>query len=580
MSSASLIHVIVCERDDAGFHQLCSALPDLGMEFKNTLVRNPRELTATLTNEKPDLVICNQNIPDLVIQEVYSQISQHAPKAKLIAVTSEMRPGVLTEAIKNGARDVITRDNLAQLPVVIARELDKLEEYRIRLQTQQPGNQPHTEPNHVHLDDGIVVACGTEITQLVGASNPDELIGTLILDYCDASYLTDVREQMREWGLGQGADKPLELQGITLDNKRIPLTIALIKSDQNHIGQLVLSITRSSDQTQTAPQKTTEPATAQAAKESASQHSDAEAAANSPAKPEPSPATPAPAKPKPDAAPQKASSPAILLPDDNPWVNKLNKAIQNDEFALASQRITALGTDAEPQGNTEHVDILIRMFLRLREQGKEINAGTFISSAKKAGLLPEIDRWVIGHACNLLSQHYGQDRHPLFFLRISPDSLASRELLPWIHTHLKDSGAPPASLSFELPETEIVDNIDNCLPALKQLKDMGCNITMSHFGSTNKSDMLLDSMPVDFVKLHPNDVRAIADNEHSVARVANVTERMHSREVETIAPQVERAAQLAALWQCGVDYAQGYYMKQPEIVLTSSYKQKEPATTE
>ena len=588
MPSQSTIPIVICERDEPSMRQLVAALPNLGSQFETALARNPRELQATLVKVKPLLVICSQNIPDLVIQEVYSQVTQHAPKAKIISIAAEMRPGVLTEAIKNGARDVITRDNLAQLAVVVARELDMLDEYRIHLHSPPSAEgAADIEPDHVYLDDGIVVGCGVAVARLIGANDIDGLIGTLILDYCDAAYLSDIRERMKQWAHGDAADQPLEIPGITIDGKKLPLKVCLVAIDQANLGQLVLSIERGDKARQAEPGDATENTVPQSPP-SEKPTADAARGSSVPASPD-SPASPASptappsgpaARPAPQA--QKAApvaTAAILKPDDNPWIGKLTHALKHDEFALASQRITALTPDEKviTEDGTEHIDILIRMFLRLKDAGKEINARTFMDSARTAGLLPEIDRWVIGHACDLLAQHYGQDRHPRFFLRISPESMARKELLPWIASRLKESGAPAGSLSFEMPEAEIIEHLDDTLPTLKKLREMGCHITISHYGSTSKSDMLLDSMPVHYVKLHPNDVRSIAENEHAVERIAKVTERMHHRKVATIAPQVERAAQLAALWQCGVDYAQGYYMKQPEIVLTSAYKQKEEA---
>ena len=52
--------------------------------------------------------------------------------------------------------------------------------------------------------------------------------------------------------------------------------------------------------------------------------------------------------------------------------------------------------------------------------------------------------------------------------------------------------------------------------------------------------------------------------------VENIVRAAHERKIKTIAERVENANAMAVLFQLGLDFMQGHYVHEPEVVLQNS----------
>ena len=77
-------------------------------------------------------------------------------------------------------------------------------------------------------------------------------------------------------------------------------------------------------------------------------------------------------------------------------------------------------------------------------------------------------------------------------------------------------------------------------------------------------------MPLDFVKIDGTIVQSLAGDEQLQLRVRTLVEAARRKNVQTIGERVEDANTMAVLWQVGVQYIQGYFLKEPEQVVLSA----------
>jgi EAL domain-containing protein (putative c-di-GMP-specific phosphodiesterase class I) len=78
---------------------------------------------------------------------------------------------------------------------------------------------------------------------------------------------------------------------------------------------------------------------------------------------------------------------------------------------------------------------------------------------------------------------------------------------------------------------------------------------------------LLDSVPLDFVKIDGALVQGLTGDPQLQQRVRLLVDGATKRLIQTIGERVEDANTMAVLWQVGVQYIQGYFVNEPEQVV-------------
>ena len=125
------------------------------------------------------------------------------------------------------------------------------------------------------------------------------------------------------------------------------------------------------------------------------------------------------------------------------WLGRTREALDEGRLVLYSQPIVPLTGDQPSE------ELLLRMIGR---DGNVISPASFLPIAEEAGLIVEIDRWVIAQAARLAAQGRRLE------INLSGKSIDQR-LLGYIASELRAAGADPTNLVFELTETAILTDI-------------------------------------------------------------------------------------------------------------------------
>ena len=249
------------------------------------------------------------------------------------------------------------------------------------------------------------------------------------------------------------------------------------------------------------------------------------------------------------------------------WRHRIMEAVRDQHFSLSRQRISSL--DAEDDGQREHIDILLRLQLPEGDGEQRVAPGKFLDQARNAGLAAVIDGWVVHQVCSQLGNLNAQGHHPLFFVRLMPETLQRARVAQFVKKFIDQHACEANGLAFEVPAS--------LLPALGKaeqrqlhgLRELGCLITYSHCGTDNPFTDWPEGLAPDYIKLDAGELNQIMEDPQAVEKLQSVVQQMHAHNVQVIAPQVEHANSLAVIWSSGVDYAQGYYQSHPEVVLSS-----------
>jgi EAL domain-containing protein (putative c-di-GMP-specific phosphodiesterase class I) len=128
---------------------------------------------------------------------------------------------------------------------------------------------------------------------------------------------------------------------------------------------------------------------------------------------------------------------------------------------------------------------------------------------------------------------------------------------------LAASGLDPARLDLEITESSLLDNTENALNVLHQLKALGVRISMDDFGTGYSSLSYLQKFPFDKIKIDQSFVRGADHNEDSDAIVRAVAALGKSLGMTTVAEGVETQEQLDRVRAGGCSEVQGYLTGRP-----------------
>ena len=242
-------------------------------------------------------------------------------------------------------------------------------------------------------------------------------------------------------------------------------------------------------------------------------------------------------------------------------------ALMENRFRLVYQPIVPL--HGQP---AERYEVLVRL---INKNGEEVSPASFMPTAEKAGLMPEIDRWVIRTSIQTLVKQHGNNKETSLLVKLSEASINDQTLVPWLSQQLNEFHLPGDTLIFEIKETYVLSQPDVAKQVINGLKQLHCRTALGHFGSDPRSLDYLEQLHVDFIKLAGTFVDNLSGDSKSQAMVKAVVQTAHDLGTLTVATFVQDASKMATLWQCNVDYIQGYFLQAPDEDMAYDFSEQD-----
>ncbi len=233
----------------------------------------------------------------------------------------------------------------------------------------------------------------------------------------------------------------------------------------------------------------------------------------------------------------------------------LHMALEREEFRLRYQPIVDLQA-REIVG----VEALLRWMHPLEGL---LPPSRFLSFAEEAGLIVPITRWIIMRVCKLAAYWHGRlgpGREFFISINLSPAVLLDPELIEYVGGVLRDTGAQPKELKFELTENGLISNVGVARDVLDKLHSMGVELMLDDFGTGYSSLSHLQVFPFSYIKID-GPLRGRTGDEQTeggeLALVQAMAQMASTLGLKTIAELVETTAAVETLQQIGCQYAQG-----------------------
>ena len=237
------------------------------------------------------------------------------------------------------------------------------------------------------------------------------------------------------------------------------------------------------------------------------------------------------------------------------WVKHLKAALMEDRFRLAQLPIAGLRSDT-----VKMYDLLVRM---IDEQGNSVLPSEFLPAAERNNMMKNIDRWMLQAAVEFCNQS-DADR---VFVRLSRQSIVDTSTSSWMEQKLNAQGFDCSRLVVQIPERDAAKHIKQTQALVKHARKLGIGFALEHYGTDQERFQILDILKPDYIKLDGELMHSLMTDPKLQKTVSNIVKAAQERKIKTVAERVENANAMAVLFQLGLDFMQGHYVHEPEVVL-------------
>lgn len=236
-------------------------------------------------------------------------------------------------------------------------------------------------------------------------------------------------------------------------------------------------------------------------------------------------------------------------------IDDLRLSIGSDQFKLLFQ----------PQ---MHGDSLIGAEALLRWHHPErglISPLDFIPLAEETRMILPLGDWVLDAACRQLkswSERYTLGAFTLA-VNISASQFRDAAFPQRVLSILERTGADPHHLEIELTESMLMENTDDVIARMRQLKEHGVHFALDDFGTGYSSLSYLKHLPLNRLKIDIAFVRDILTETSSSAIAQAIISLCRAMNITVLAEGVETEEQRNYLDSLGCHNFQGYLFSRP-----------------
>jgi diguanylate cyclase (GGDEF)-like protein/PAS domain S-box-containing protein len=229
----------------------------------------------------------------------------------------------------------------------------------------------------------------------------------------------------------------------------------------------------------------------------------------------------------------------------------LRKAIAREEFVLHYQPLVSADS-----GQITAMEALLRW--NHPEEGLRF-PNQFIPMLEELGLMADVGHWVLMTACRQNVEWQRQGLTPIrMAVNVSAQQFHRGDIVSAVTQTLKETGLDPCWLELELTETLTLDNTENTILIMHELKRIGISLSLDDFGTGWSSLAYLRRFPLDRIKIDRSFMRDVVSQPAAEAVVRGILSLARNLDIACVGEGVETQQQLEYLQKQMCDEVQGY----------------------
>jgi EAL domain-containing protein (putative c-di-GMP-specific phosphodiesterase class I) len=236
--------------------------------------------------------------------------------------------------------------------------------------------------------------------------------------------------------------------------------------------------------------------------------------------------------------------------------NLLRKAVDDGALFLHFQPKFDL-----PTLRLTGVEALMRWY---GPDGKLVSPDSFIPVLEQTGLILEAGRQAITAA----SAHYRKWQEsglpaPRIAVNVSALQLRRDAFVAEVLSALDEPGSEGGGLDLEITESLLMQDVNESIRKLRELRDHGIRIALDDFGTGYSSLAYLSKLPLDSVKIDRAFIQGVTECAEDASVVASIISLAHTLGLKVVAEGVESESQAALLRELRCDQVQGFLFGRP-----------------
>jgi diguanylate cyclase (GGDEF)-like protein/PAS domain S-box-containing protein len=233
----------------------------------------------------------------------------------------------------------------------------------------------------------------------------------------------------------------------------------------------------------------------------------------------------------------------------------LRRAVEGNEFEVHYQPTIALA-DGFPIG----MEALARW--RHPRRGL-LHPDAFIDLAEETGLIVPLGRQILATVLQEMPLPQPGQRALRVSVNLSARQLTEPDLAAMVQSALEEAQVSPARLAFEITESVLLTDSTAMQSVIRELKEIGVDLSLDDFGTGHSSMDYLKFLPVDELKIERRFVAGLLSDRRDRAIVSAIIHLAHDLGLRVVAEGIETAEQAELLGDLGCDIGQGYYFARP-----------------
>ncbi len=192
----------------------------------------------------------------------------------------------------------------------------------------------------------------------------------------------------------------------------------------------------------------------------------------------------------------------------------------------------------------------------------------FIQLAESSGLIVQLGAYLLRLACQQL-EIWSQSQstsHLTLALNVSARQFRERDFVELVSGALKLTRANPEKLKLELTESLLLNDVQDVVTKMHELKHLGVGFSLDDFGTGYSSLSYLKSLPLDQIKIDKAFVRDVLTDPSDAAIAISILTLAQALDLNVVAEGVETEGQLQFLLDNGCRAFQGYLFGKPQPV--------------
>jgi diguanylate cyclase (GGDEF)-like protein len=195
-----------------------------------------------------------------------------------------------------------------------------------------------------------------------------------------------------------------------------------------------------------------------------------------------------------------------------------------------------------------------------------VSPGEFIPLSEETGLIVPITLWILRQSCLHLvrwQQKSPHNKNLIVSVNLSSKHFTGENLVQQIGQILFDTGLDPSCLKLEITESAVMENPEEVISMLIQLKSLGVLLSIDDFGTGYSSLSYLHRFPMDTLKIDRSFVGAMDQGSENGEIVKTIVSLAKTLRMNVIAEGIETIHQLHQLRILGCEFGQGFLFARP-----------------